>query len=104
MTKTETALTTTLDNSLLQPLDVPRAGYPALQASKYKNLSEDSIIRLGLSTSAVDLLGADTLAKLDPEIISVKYDKEEEMFYVPHSRIRWVPLHFPKNFIDYRSG
>jgi hypothetical protein len=104
MTKTETALTTTLDNSLLQPLDVPRAGYPALQASKYKNLSEESIIKLGLSTSAVDLLGADTLAKLYPETMSVKYGAEEEMFYVPHSRIRWVPLHFPKKYIEDSSG
>lgn len=107
MTKTtgkETALTTTIDNSYLQPLDTPRAGYPALQASKYKNLAEDSTIKLGLSASAADLLGGDTLAKLRPEVISVKYDKDEEMFFVPDARIRWIPLHFPKKFIEDRSG
>jgi hypothetical protein len=107
MTKTagtETALTTAIDNSYLQPLEPPRAGYPALQASKYKNLAEDSTIRLGLGTNAIDLLGADTLAKLYPEIISVKFGAEEEMFYVPHSRIRWIPLHFPKKYIEDFSG
>jgi hypothetical protein len=107
----ETAITTTapaaiaqINPDFLQPLDLPRTGYPALQASKYRNLSEESTVRLGLSSSAADLLGADALDKLQPEIISVKYDQDEEAFFVPAPSIRWIPLAFPKKYIEDSSG
>jgi hypothetical protein len=115
MTKTatkETALATTapagaiaqINPDYLQPLALPRSGYPALQASKYRNLSEDSVVRLGLSSSAADLLGADALDKLQPEIISVKYAQDEEAFFIPDPSISWVPLAFPKKYIEDNSG
>ena len=111
MTKKETALAVApagemvaIDSSYLQPLELPRSGYPALQASKYKNLAEDSIVRFGLSAGAADMIGGDVLAQLHPEVITVRYDKDDEMFYVPNQSIRWVPLNFPKKFIEDNSG
>jgi hypothetical protein len=111
-TKETTALTTTapagaitaINPDFLQPLALPRSGYPALQASKYRNLSEESVIKLGLSSGAADLLGADALDSLSPEIISVKYEQEEEAFFVPDPSVRWIPLAFPKKYIQDNSG
>jgi hypothetical protein len=92
----------TINFDYLQPLEIGQSGYPSIQASKYRNLSEDSVIQLGLPTKSVDLIGDAALSQLKAEIIAVKFSKlgEEEPFYVPSDDIRWVPLAFPKPYVQ----
>jgi hypothetical protein len=117
MTKTaatkETALTTTapagaiaqINPEYLQPLELPRQGYPTLQANKYKDISSDSKLSIGFAQKSVDMMPTEVYDAFGFEIIEVDFDngKGIEPFFVPSPQIRWVPLAFPTLWIEDKS-
>jgi hypothetical protein len=90
----------TINFDLLQPLELPRQGYPLLQPNKYQDISSDSKLFFGFAQKAVDMMSAEVYDAFGFEIQEADYGKGSEPFFVPSPSIRWVPLAFPSEWIE----
>lgn len=87
----------------LQPLDMPRTGYPSLQANKYQDISSDSKLSIGFAQKSVDMMPSEVYDAFHFEIIEADFGSGVEPFFVPSTLIRWVPLAFPTIWIEDKS-